>query len=340
MKKKEIISSTVAITTVLLMSAVTTACSGRNVPTSTPTPNIIEKQVDLSTYADIDNEASEAVLHYNEEVEVNVGSALTVEQLGIELDGSTDLTYEFNKNAYKSLGEYTENVKVIKKSTNKVFDLTVKVKVVDKVKPVLKGVKNVTMIQGKKVNLKRGVSATDNVDGNISKKIKVSKYNPKLINKAQNITYSVTDSSGNTTKKTVKLTIKSDPVQKLDKYMYATSSVNVRNTSSSKGKKVGSLTYGQKVHVTGRDKNTGWYRISFNGKIGWVSDSYLSGSKPKTQTPTYKKPSKPSNSNNNNSKKPSTPTKNCNSNCKTSLIFCRDCNCNNCERDGDCFDLN
>lgn len=212
--------------------------------------------------------------------------------------------FESSTKTYKKLGIFTEVINFTLKSTGETSSVEIVVKVVDKTKPVLKGVKNITVAKGRKINLLKGVTATDNVDGNLTKKIKVSKYNAKLYNKAQKITYTVTDKSGNTTKKTVKLTIK-DNIQKLNKYMYAKNDIPVRNSSSSKGKKIGTLKYQQKVHVTGRDKNTGWYRISFNGKVGWVSDSYLSNSKPKTQTPTY----------NNGGRCPSNPDGDCNVNC-------------------------
>ena len=76
--------------------------------------------------------------------------------------------------------------------------------------------------------------------------------------------------------------------------MYATTAVNVRNKPSSKGKKLGTLRFAQKVKVTGQDKNTGWYQIKYKGKIGYVSGSYLSTSKPSSGSTS--KPSKPSTS--------------------------------------------
>ena len=89
-------------------------------------------------------------------------------------------------------------------------------------------------------------------------------------------------------------------IKKLNKTMYATTAVNVRNKPSSKGKKLGTLRFSQKVKVTGQDKNTGWYQIKYKGKIGYVSGSYLSTSKPssgstsKPSSGSTSKPSKPS----------------------------------------------
>jgi uncharacterized protein YgiM (DUF1202 family) len=72
--------------------------------------------------------------------------------------------------------------------------------------------------------------------------------------------------------------------------------VNVRDKANSKGKKLGTLRFAQKVKVTGQDKNTGWYQIKYKGKVGYVSNSYLSTSKPSTGKPSTSKPSKPSTS--------------------------------------------
>lgn len=61
----------------------------------------------------------------------------------------------------------------------------------------------------------------------------------------------------------------------LNQTMYAQSTVNVRDLPEQTGGKVGSLTTNQEVTVTGQCNETGWYRISYNGGEGFVSDSYL-----------------------------------------------------------------
>lgn len=74
--------------------------------------------------------------------------------------------------------------------------------------------------------------------------------------------------------------------------MYAKSSVNVRNLPSTDGDKLGGLSKGQEVTVTGQCNETGWYRIEFNNSIGYVSNSYLVNDKPVEETPT--EPTEPS----------------------------------------------
>ena len=61
----------------------------------------------------------------------------------------------------------------------------------------------------------------------------------------------------------------------VSKTMYAKSTVNVRSLPSTSGNKLGSLSRNQEVAVTGQCNETGWYRISYNGGEGFVSNKYL-----------------------------------------------------------------
>ena len=99
--------------------------------------------------------------------------------------------------------------------------------------------------------------------------------------------------------------------------MYATSVVSARKASNGDSEKLGDISYAQSVHVTGRDKNTGWYRIEFEGGEAYVSDSYLSDTKPVVQTPQ-----------NNNSNSSSSSNSDCaSSDCSSDCAYSSDCNC-------------
>lgn len=65
----------------------------------------------------------------------------------------------------------------------------------------------------------------------------------------------------------------------LSQTLYAQSTVNVRDLPEQTGAKLGSLTTNQEVTVTGQCNETGWYRISYNGGEGFVSNSYLGSGK-------------------------------------------------------------
>lgn len=71
----------------------------------------------------------------------------------------------------------------------------------------------------------------------------------------------------------------------MNKTMYAKSNVNVRALPLADGEKVGSLSKGQAVTVTGQCNETGWYRIDLNGTVAYVSNNYLVDNKPVEETP-------------------------------------------------------
>lgn len=68
--------------------------------------------------------------------------------------------------------------------------------------------------------------------------------------------------------------------------VYATTTVNVRDTYSTSGNKVGSLTKAQSVTRTGTGQGeaAGWSRIEFNGQVAYVNSDYLSTTKPQVST--------------------------------------------------------
>lgn len=57
--------------------------------------------------------------------------------------------------------------------------------------------------------------------------------------------------------------------------MFAKSGVNVRDLPSTEGNKLGRLSEGQEVKVTGQCNETSWYRIEYNGSVGYVGNNYL-----------------------------------------------------------------
>lgn len=65
----------------------------------------------------------------------------------------------------------------------------------------------------------------------------------------------------------------------LSQTMYAQSTVNVRDLPEQSGGKLGSLSTNQEVTVLGQCNETGWYKISYNGGEGFVSNSYLGNEK-------------------------------------------------------------
>ena len=72
----------------------------------------------------------------------------------------------------------------------------------------------------------------------------------------------------------------------MDSIMYATTSVNERKEPSTDSEKIGSLSIGEEVHVTGQTKDEQWYRIEISGiDEGFVASQYLSNDKPIIEQP-------------------------------------------------------
>lgn len=67
--------------------------------------------------------------------------------------------------------------------------------------------------------------------------------------------------------------------------MYAQKTINVRDLPSTDGNKLGSLSTNDEVKVTGQ-ADTGWYRIEYNGGVGYVSNNYLGNNKVEVAPPT------------------------------------------------------
>lgn len=71
-------------------------------------------------------------------------------------------------------------------------------------------------------------------------------------------------------------------ITEISKIMYVIKSVNVRSGPGTDYEKVGSLSANQEVTVTGQ-ADTGWYRIAYQDGEGFVSNHYLSDTKPETE---------------------------------------------------------
>lgn len=107
--------------------------------------------------------------------------------------------------------EYTYNYPFINSMTKlikneKVTEITIQ----DTEKPVITGVSNKEIIEGNEINLLEGISATDNVDGEIEVKIEGSVDNTKPGEYTIKVT--ATDKSGNTQEETFIVTVKQKPV--------------------------------------------------------------------------------------------------------------------------------
>lgn len=72
----------------------------------------------------------------------------------------------------------------------------------------------------------------------------------------------------------------------MEQTMWVKTALNVRDLPNTEGNKLGLLAQDQEVKVTGQCNETGWYRIEYNGGVGYVSNDYLLTEKPSDQPPT------------------------------------------------------
>jgi len=66
----------------------------------------------------------------------------------------------------------------------------------------------------------------------------------------------------------------------LNKYLYATANLFIRDLPSVDGTILGSLSIGQGIHIIGQCNETGWYEVNYKGMVGYISNEYVSESKP------------------------------------------------------------
>lgn len=241
--KKQLVTSVMIMSLALVMAG----CSGsKSVPDTQVTQEVVYE------------------VAYNKEVTLGVGERLSLEMLNIKTDG--DYTFDFPEKTYDSVGEYSESIPYEEGT------LEVKVSVEDKTAPVIEGTHDIEVVEGESVDLLNGVSTNEG-------EITVSDYDASLLDAPQSVVYTATDEAGNTSTKEIQLLIKSNPIESIDKTMYAQSTVNVRSGCSTENEKLGSLSTNETVHVIGQDKASGWYQIEYNGSVGYVSNSYLGGEK-------------------------------------------------------------
>lgn len=126
-------------------------------------------------------------------------------------DSEEHLTVEFIDDSinFDRVGEYVATIRVIDRSNN-VTEKQVQVLVVDTVAPMIKGIRDISIKKGKKINLLEGITAFDKVDGDLTNRLQIEgDYDLNKRGKYL-ITVKVTDLSGNEAVETFILTVKAN----------------------------------------------------------------------------------------------------------------------------------
>ncbi|MFF2875052.1 immunoglobulin-like domain-containing protein [Gottfriedia sp. NPDC057991] len=187
----------------------------------------------------------------------NVDGVLTD---ALKLTGSVDT---------KKVGTYKLTYTVSDSSDNKTT-LTRTITVIDNIKPIISGASSKTIAFGSIFNALTGVIAKDNVDGDLTKTIKVTGVVNTKKKGIYTLTYTVSDKSGNKTIISRKITVKdmTKPViyGATTKIIKLNSSFNPRAGVTAKDNADGDLTKYIKITGTVNTKKKGTYTLTYTVK--------------------------------------------------------------------------
>ncbi|WP_139063842.1 immunoglobulin-like domain-containing protein [Bacillus sp. FJAT-27986] len=169
----------------------------------------------------------------------------------------------------KKTGKYTLTYKVTDKAKNTQTVKRVVTVKKDTTKPKITGVSNKTVYRGYSFNPKLGVKATDNADGNLTSKIKVTgKVNTKKVGKYK-IKYTVTDKTKNKRTVTRTITVKKDTTKPTisgvsNKSIFAGTTFKPLSGVTAKDNADGNIT--KKIKVTGKvnTNKIGTYKLTYS----------------------------------------------------------------------------
>ena len=218
--KKKIIIISVVIILILLIAGV---CGG----------TYYFLKTEENKVAEVTKQQEEAFLEFSEEIKY--GTEITYEDLLAKLidvsklQENTKITVEINENELKEREKFTFNalgIYKIKAKLEYVYvypivesiskqvenEKTVEINIMDTEKPVITGVANKEITEGDTINLADGITATDDVDGQLEVQIEGTVDNTKA--GEYSIKVKATDKSGNTEEATFTVTVKAKPVVK------------------------------------------------------------------------------------------------------------------------------
>ena len=212
---------------------------------------------------------------YKKDIVIKVGDSLTLDKFDIK--NAKGLTFEFPTKTYDEIGVYKEEL-ICSDGTKLPFTVYVEAEGAFKIV----GAKNITVTEGQKIDILKGVKTTKRAT------IKVSKYDKTLICVPQTVTITATSTSGQVVKTKIKLLINNKPVSKMDTYVYARCNINMHIKPAYKTKNLGKIPYNTKVKVTGKVKvgKFMWYRVRYKNKTAFVFGKVVSSKRLPT-IPTY-----------------------------------------------------
>ncbi|MCM3728909.1 DUF5011 domain-containing protein [Neobacillus cucumis] len=227
------------------------------------TTTVTRKITVLDTIKPIINGASDKVITINTKFDPKLG--VTARD---NIDGDLTSAMKINGSVNTSKkGVYTLTYTVADKSGN-VSTVTRKITVIDNVKPVILGAINKTIPINSSFNPMSGVTAKDNVDGDLTKLIKVTGTVNTQKKGTYTLVYTVKDASGNVTTATRKITVIDNIKPVISGAVNITiklnSAFNPRAGVTAKDNVDGNLTSAIKITGTVNTKKKGTYTLIYS----------------------------------------------------------------------------
>lgn len=295
-RKRNRAVSLAAITSLMAITAVCSGCKSAEAKS--------EESLSESSSISASSMAEAVVASYDVKVEAGVsytasdlGALVVDEQKVIPVSASTnsesslidsssveseEVTFEFKdgdtEKIFKELGEDKVSL-IMTASDGTMEEWSLAVTVEDTTAPVFRGIKDISAGEGEELDLKAGVSVTDNYDKSIdfTAEIDPEDKTPEALGE-HTVIYTAKDSSGNETTEKAKLTI-SKVFEEMDKNMYVKVDTLTAYTDRGMTAKGITLSKNDKVHVTAKVIGTNTYRIEVGDKTYFVDGTKLSSKK-------------------------------------------------------------
>ncbi|MCD8324480.1 MAG: transglutaminase [Clostridiales bacterium] len=150
------------------------------------------------------------------DLSVNVGGEVSVEDIVTEVTDATDVTCAFRTLPDLTAAGTVEAVVVLTDEGGNQTELTSQITVIrDDEAPVIEGVMTLTAFIGDAISYKSGITVTDNCDTDVELEVDTSQVDAETAGMYP-VTYTATDSAGNTVQETTYITISEKPEENVD----------------------------------------------------------------------------------------------------------------------------
>lgn len=213
-------------------------------------------------------------------VEVYQNQKITVDMFVKDVKDETKVKTSFqNDVSTAKIGEFDAPVVLEDEAGNQTVVESKLVVKKDDVAPTISGAKDLTVVKGKTVSYKKGVTVKDNVDESVELKVDSSQVNLNKVGKYK-VVYTATDSSQNTTSKTVYVNVFNEanaPVSEDEVYARAdevlAKIMNNSMTKREKCRKIFNWVHANMSFINDSDKSS-WTKAAMYGFNNHKGDCY------------------------------------------------------------------